>query len=518
MAPTDQSPPIRTMLTAGRVERLRRRSRREAARQPAGRAHARAARRREALDAAARARLHRRAGRQHGQSGGPAGAGRARSHLPERLSRSPPTRTSPARCIPTRALPGQLRPRGGARHQQRAPARRPDRPRRGPRRHRLVRADRRRRRGGFGGHLNVFELTKAMIAAGAAGVHFEDQLASREEVRPHGRQGAAADLVRRSATSSPRSSRPTLSGADADRRPHRRRRGRHGHLRRRRARPRVPHRRPHRGGLLPLRGGHRAGDRPRGRLRALDLDVWCETSEPDIEQAERFAKAIQTSTRASCSPTTARPRSTGSNISATTSSPSGSGPSPWPASTRSTTRCSSSPRLPRARHERLRRAAGARVRLEHDLHRRPAPEEVGAGFFEEVALAITGGEVRDGRAFRLDQGTSSRTEGAPLRRLRHLHRLAHERRPRGRRRSGCRARRWPTRGGGATSRSSRPCAPASATGSCSTSSTARRSTTCSPSSAKTSTPPARDELTLAWHRLDPWPDTVPSLTRLKEPS
>ena len=29
-------------------------------------------------------------------------------------------------------------------------------------------------------------------------------------------------------------------------------------------------------------------------------------------------------------------------------------------------------------------------------------------------------------------------------------------------------------------------------------------------------PAARDELTLAWHRLDPWPDTVPGLTRLKE--
>jgi 2-haloacid dehalogenase len=28
----------------------------------------------------------------------------------------------------------------------------------------------------------------------------------------------------------------------------------------------------------------------------------------------------------------------------------------------------------------------------------------------------------------------------------------------------------------------------------------------------------RDELTLAWHRLDPWPDTVEGLTRLKERS
>ncbi|MCB1044936.1 MAG: isocitrate lyase [Acidobacteria bacterium] len=34
---------------------------------------------------------------------------------------------------------------------------------------------------GFGGHLNAFELMKAMIEAGAAGVHFEDQLASEKK-------------------------------------------------------------------------------------------------------------------------------------------------------------------------------------------------------------------------------------------------------------------------------------------------------------------------------------------------
>src|SRR4030095_15863111 len=34
---------------------------------------------------------------------------------------------------------------------------------------------------GFGGPLNVFELTKAMIEAGVAGVHFEDQLASEKK-------------------------------------------------------------------------------------------------------------------------------------------------------------------------------------------------------------------------------------------------------------------------------------------------------------------------------------------------
>jgi len=31
---------------------------------------------------------------------------------------------------------------------------------------------------GFGGNLNAFELMKQMIEAGAAGVHFEDQLSS----------------------------------------------------------------------------------------------------------------------------------------------------------------------------------------------------------------------------------------------------------------------------------------------------------------------------------------------------
>ena len=34
---------------------------------------------------------------------------------------------------------------------------------------------------GFGGPLNVFELTKKFIKAGAAGVHFEDQLASEKK-------------------------------------------------------------------------------------------------------------------------------------------------------------------------------------------------------------------------------------------------------------------------------------------------------------------------------------------------
>src|SRR5207249_11114350 len=35
---------------------------------------------------------------------------------------------------------------------------------------------------GFGGPLNAFELTKALIEAGAAAVHFEDQLASAKKI------------------------------------------------------------------------------------------------------------------------------------------------------------------------------------------------------------------------------------------------------------------------------------------------------------------------------------------------
>ena len=34
---------------------------------------------------------------------------------------------------------------------------------------------------GFGGTLNAFELMKAMIEAGASGVHFEDQLSSAKK-------------------------------------------------------------------------------------------------------------------------------------------------------------------------------------------------------------------------------------------------------------------------------------------------------------------------------------------------
>ena len=106
-------------------------------------------------------------------------------------------------------------------HQPRLHPRRPDPVERGQGRHRLLRPDRRRRRGRFGGVLNAFELMKAMIEAGAAGVHFEDQLAS---VKKCGHMGGKV-LV------------PTREAVQARRRAPRRRRDGRAHHRGR------PHRR-----------------------------------------------------------------------------------------------------------------------------------------------------------------------------------------------------------------------------------------------------------------------------------
>ena len=47
---------------------------------------------------------------------------------------------------------------------------------------------------GFGGILNSFELMKAMIEAGAAAVHFEDQLSLGQKVRALGRKSDNTDL------------------------------------------------------------------------------------------------------------------------------------------------------------------------------------------------------------------------------------------------------------------------------------------------------------------------------------
>ena len=145
---------------------------------------------------------------------------------------------------------------------------------------------------GFGGVLNAFELMKGMIEAGAAGVHFEDQLASAKKCGHMGgkvlvsTQEAVAKLVA-ARLAADLLDVPTLIVArtDADS-----------------------------AGLLtsdvdPRDKGFLTGERTvegyfvvkagldqavaRGIAYAPYADlVWCETSKPDLAQAQRFAEEV----------------------------------------------------------------------------------------------------------------------------------------------------------------------------------------------------------------------------------
>ena len=145
---------------------------------------------------------------------------------------------------------------------------------------------------GFGGALNAFELMKAMIEAGAAAVHFEDQLASAKKCGHMGGKvlvpaqefvqkliaaRLAADIM---GVPTVLIARTDANGAkllttDSDIRD-------------------VPfltgERTPE--GFLGFKGGIDAAI-ARGLIYAPYADIiWCETSEPNIEEARRFAEAI----------------------------------------------------------------------------------------------------------------------------------------------------------------------------------------------------------------------------------
>ena len=145
---------------------------------------------------------------------------------------------------------------------------------------------------GFGGPLNVFELTKAMIGAGAAGVHFEDQLASEKKCGHMGgkvliptRQAIGHLIAARLAADI--SNVPTLIIArtdansaallttDIDERDH-------AFL--------VGERTAE--GFYRLRAGlDQAIARGLSYAPFADL-IWCETSEPNLNEARRFAESI----------------------------------------------------------------------------------------------------------------------------------------------------------------------------------------------------------------------------------
>ena len=145
---------------------------------------------------------------------------------------------------------------------------------------------------GFGGQLNVFELMKGMIEAGASGVHFEDRLSSEKKC---GHLGGKVLLPTQTAVRNLISARlaadvmgvPTIIVArtDAD------------------AADLIT------SDIDPVDKAFITGERtPEGFYRTkAGLDqaiarglayapyadlVWCETSEPNLEDAKRFADAI----------------------------------------------------------------------------------------------------------------------------------------------------------------------------------------------------------------------------------
>lgn len=145
---------------------------------------------------------------------------------------------------------------------------------------------------GFGGPLNCFELMKAMIEAGAAAVHFEDQLSSEKKC---GHMGGKVLIPTKNAVKNLIAARlaadvlevPTLIVARTD--------ANGAFLITSDVDPRdgvflTGERTPE--GFFRMKGGLDAAI-ARGLSYAPYADViWCETSEPSLEEARRFAEAI----------------------------------------------------------------------------------------------------------------------------------------------------------------------------------------------------------------------------------
>jgi len=145
---------------------------------------------------------------------------------------------------------------------------------------------------GFGGQLNVFELMKGMIEAGAAGVHFEDQLSSEKKC---GHLGGKVLLPTQTAVRNLISARlaadvmgvPTVLVARTDANaadlitsdidPY--------------DRAFITGERTAEGFFRTKAGLEQAIARGLAYAPYADL-IWCETSEPNIDEARAFAEAI----------------------------------------------------------------------------------------------------------------------------------------------------------------------------------------------------------------------------------
>ncbi|MBB6281690.1 isocitrate lyase [Geobacillus subterraneus] len=145
---------------------------------------------------------------------------------------------------------------------------------------------------GFGGQLNVFELMKAMIEAGAAGVHFEDQLSSEKKC---GHLGGKVLLPTQTAVRNLIAARlaadvmgvPTVLIARTD--------ANAADLITSDIDPRdqqfITGERTTEGFYRTRAGLDQAIARGLAYAPYADL-IWCETSEPNLDEARRFAEAI----------------------------------------------------------------------------------------------------------------------------------------------------------------------------------------------------------------------------------
>ncbi|MEW9675950.1 isocitrate lyase [Lentibacillus sp. L22] len=145
---------------------------------------------------------------------------------------------------------------------------------------------------GFGGQLNVFELMKAMIEAGASGVHFEDQLSSEKKCGHLGGKvllptqtavkhliaarfaadvmGTPTIIIARTDANAANLITSDIDDYDA---------------------PFMTGERTPEGFYKTKAGIDQAINRGIAYAPYADL-IWCETSEPNIEEAQQFADAI----------------------------------------------------------------------------------------------------------------------------------------------------------------------------------------------------------------------------------
>jgi len=145
---------------------------------------------------------------------------------------------------------------------------------------------------GFGGPLNVFELMKAMIEAGAAGVHFEDQLSSEKkcghmggkvlvptqtQIRTLNSARLAADVMNVPTIIFARTdaNAANLITSDIDEYD----------------KPFITGERTIEGFYKTRSGLDQAIARGLAYATYADL-IWCETAKPDLDEAKRFADAI----------------------------------------------------------------------------------------------------------------------------------------------------------------------------------------------------------------------------------